>query len=83
MLILTRRPMESIRIGDDVTIKVLGVKGRQVRLGIEAPRSLGVHREEIYLQIQEETATFAGEDECAVNPRGAGVRLGAMARKEC
>lgn len=48
MLILTRRIQESIRIDDDVTVTVLAIKGNQVRLGIEAPRDVEVHREEIY-----------------------------------
>jgi len=54
MLILTRKVGESITIGDDVKITVLGVQGQQVRLGIVAPQKVAVHREEIYLKIQEE-----------------------------
>ena len=54
MLILTRRISESIIIGDDVKITVLGVKGNQVRLGIDAPKDLSVHREEIYELIKHE-----------------------------
>ena len=54
MLILSRRPGESLIIGDNVTINVLGVQGNQVRLGIEAPREVTVHREEIYARIQAE-----------------------------
>lgn len=50
MLILTRSPLESIHIGDDIKVVILGVKGRQVRLGIEAPKSVVVDREEIYLR---------------------------------
>jgi carbon storage regulator len=54
MLILTRRHRESLKIGDNVTVTVLGVKGSQVRLGIEAPKTLAVHREEIYERIRAE-----------------------------
>jgi carbon storage regulator len=56
MLILTRRVGETLMIGDDVTVTVLGVKGHQVRLGVDAPREVGVHREEIYERIQRELA---------------------------
>lgn len=54
MLILTRRVGESLMVGDDVTITVLGVKGNQVRIGVNAPKDVGVHREEIYQRIQRE-----------------------------
>ncbi len=63
MLILTRRVSESLIIGDDVKITVLGVKGNQVRIGIEAPRDLSVHREEIYMRIQEEENGHTDEDD--------------------
>jgi carbon storage regulator len=56
MLILTRRVGESVMIGDEVSITVLGVKGNQVRLGINAPRTIAVHREEIYRRIKREQA---------------------------
>lgn len=54
MLILTRRVGESVMIGDDVTITVLGVKGNQVRIGVNAPKEVAVHREEIYERIKRE-----------------------------
>lgn len=56
MLILTRRIGENLRIGDDVVVTVLGVKGNQVRLGVEAPKSIPVHREEIFERIKRERA---------------------------
>ena len=59
MLVLTRRVEEGIVIGDDVRIRVLEIKGHQVKLGIDAPRSTGVYREEIYRRIQEENRRAA------------------------
>ena len=56
MLILTRRLSESLMIGDEITITVLGVKGNQVRLGVDAPKDVAVHREEIYERIRAEDA---------------------------
>lgn len=56
MLILTRRVGETLMVGDDVTVNVLGVKGNQVRIGVNAPKDVSVHREEIYQRIQREKA---------------------------
>ncbi len=63
MLILTRRVGETIMIGDDVTVTVLGVKGNQIRIGVNAPNDVSVHREEIYRRIEAEKAAVARSDE--------------------
>ena len=63
MLILTRRIGETLIIGDDVNITVLGVKGNRVRLGINAPKDVSVHREEIYMRIQQEKQGSESEEE--------------------
>lgn len=70
MLILTRRVGEAVMIGNEVTITVLGVKGNQVRIGINAPKDVAVHREEIFERIKREHDEPAG----AAGPQGASAR---------
>jgi len=60
VLILTRKLGDSITIGDSIRVSVLGIRGRQVRLGIDAPSDVVVHREEIYLRIQQENRKAVG-----------------------
>ena len=71
MLILTRRMGETLMIGDDITVTVLGVKGNQVRIGVNAPRQLAVHRQEVYERIrseeQEVAANGAATEEVATS----------------
>ena len=62
MLILTRRVGETLMVGDEVTVTVLGVKGNQVRIGVNAPKEVAVHREGIYQRIQHEKSSDTGEN---------------------
>lgn len=68
MLILTRRVGETLMIGDEVTVTVLGVKGNQVRIGVAAPKNVAVHREEIYDRIQAEQQGDGGESRSTPAP---------------
>jgi carbon storage regulator len=60
MLILTRRVGESLMIGDEITVTVVDIKGNQIRLGIQAPKEIPVHREEVYVRLHEEKARRQG-----------------------
>jgi len=63
MLILTRRVGETLMVGDEVTVTMLGVKGNQVRIGVNAPKEVAVHREEIYQRIQKEKSDESSTSE--------------------
>lgn len=71
MLILTRRPTETIMIGENITITVLEVRGNQVRIGVNAPREISVHREEIFERIQQEKKTGNTGNTLRTRPRHA------------
>jgi carbon storage regulator len=77
MLILTRRVGETVMIGEDITVTVLGVKGNQVRIGVNAPRNVAVHREEIFERIKREEA---GEGATHEDDSGSASMLGAAGR---
>ena len=66
MLVLTRRPGESVMVGEDVVITVLEVRGEVIRLGIKAPRSIQVHREEVFRELQAANRAAASPNETAV-----------------
>ena len=92
MLVLTRKRDESIIIGDDIKITIVDVRGDQVKIGIEAPRSIPVHREEVYREIQEENRRAAARAKAAdleriegvlgqAGERGAGADKGGAGQK--
>jgi carbon storage regulator len=60
MLVLTRKVGESVKIGDDIELKILSIDGEQIKLGIEAPREIAIHRKEVYLAIEQENNAAAG-----------------------
>jgi carbon storage regulator len=76
VLVLTRRPGESIMIGDDVVVTVLDVRGDVVRVGIKAPRSVRVHREEVYQELQKANREAASPSEGAVEALSEMLRSG-------
>jgi len=75
MLILTRRVGETLMIGDEVTVTVLGVKGNQVRIGINAPKDVSVHREEIYERIKNEQPGAASKVEEVASEENSSIGL--------
>jgi carbon storage regulator len=81
MLILTRKLGENIRIGDKIKIIILEIKGGQVKLGIEAPPHVAVHREEIYERIQEENRRATGVAPRALREVAEALRAGKRARR--
>ena len=67
MLIITRKPGEKIAIGDDITVTVLDIKGGQIRIGIDAPRAVSIHRQEVYERIRQENRAAAAVDASDLN----------------
>jgi carbon storage regulator len=78
MLVLTRKLGESIRIGDTITVKIVDLDGRHVKLGIEAPRSIAVNREEIYERIQRENKAASSLKDQGVQNIAAALRHGSQ-----
>ena len=74
MLILTRRVGESVMVGDDIVVTVLDVKGDAVRVGIQAPRSIAVNREEVYRQLQQANEAAVSPDDASVDALSAQLR---------
>lgn len=62
MLVLTRKKGESIRIGDNIEVKVISIEGDQIKLGIDAPQSIDIHRQEVYLAIQQQNSEAVNAD---------------------
>ncbi|MBS0416276.1 MAG: carbon storage regulator CsrA [Proteobacteria bacterium] len=79
MLILTRRVGETLKVGSDVDVTVLGVKGNQIRIGIKAPKHVAVHREEIFERIQREAAQAERAQAAAAQPKREGEAQEAVA----
>lgn len=74
MLILTRKTGEAIAIGDEITVRVLGIQGKQVRLGVTAPTQIPVHREEVYKRILEETKRAVSSHQADIEEAGRLIR---------
>lgn len=75
MLILTRRVGETVVVGDEITVTVLGIKGNQIRCGINAPKRVAVHREEIYERIKREERCDADDKSKAVTENGVAAEV--------
>lgn len=81
MLILTRKLGEKINIGDDITVTLIEIKGSQVKLGIEAPRNIEIHRQEIYERIREENLSSSGIDDSDLSKAAALYTSSEMLKK--